>query len=200
LQRLAQGGHRRIDPATISRLQAAGPFERGGSPGGLGLRHSRAFCGYTGNIMSRGFGRLERMILAAVEAGWPPYLIDLLPVAHTRAQAVALERAARHLAREGKINLGYDRGKLVILKPSKCSQGSAPTWDEREQEADWVHNGDASDWEVDEYLWHERPMRAWRQGESEDQEDKADREAADRVMSDEMGNQEWYEEHFGDDD
>jgi hypothetical protein len=80
--------------------------------------------------MSRGFGRLERMILAAVEA-WPAsYLIDLLPVAHTRAQAVALERAARNLAREGKIDLAYDQGKLVILRPSKCSQGRAPAWEE----------------------------------------------------------------------
>jgi hypothetical protein len=66
-----------------------------------------------------------------VEA-WPAsYLIDLLPVAHARAQAVALEGAAKNLARQGKIDLGYDLCKLVILKPSKlmrswtsCSSGS----------------------------------------------------------------------------
>jgi len=142
------------------------------------------------------------MILAAVEA-WPAScLIDLLPVAHTRAQAVALERAARNLAREGKIDLAYDQGKLVILRPSKCSQGWAPAWEEREEEADWIWDGDATDPEVDDSLFETggQQTRAWRQGESENQEDKADREAADRAMSDEMAHGEWSEEPYGDDD
>jgi hypothetical protein len=109
------------------------------------------------------------MILSAVEA-WPAsYLIDLLPVAHTRAQAVALERAAKNLARQGKIDLG----KLVILKPSKGSQGWAPSWEEREEEAD--EYGDYED-----YGTPYGEIRAWRKGGAEDQEDKADRAEADR--------------------
>src|SRR6266446_6833049 len=74
--------------------------------------------------MSRGHGKLERMILAAVEAGWPAYLIDLLPVAHTRAQAVALQRAARNLARQGTIDLGYDqRPDLTVGTKSESTVG-----------------------------------------------------------------------------
>jgi hypothetical protein len=145
--------------------------------------------------MSRGFGRWERMILAAVEAGWPPYLIDLLPVAHTRAQAVALERAAKNLARQGKIDLGYDQRKLVILKPSKGSQGWAPSWEEREEEAD--EYGDHED-----YGAPYGEIRAWRKGEAEDQEDKADQAEADRRLTEEEARREELDElwdEYGDD-
>jgi hypothetical protein len=146
--------------------------------------------------MSRGHGKLERMILSAVEARPASYLIDLLPVAHTRAQAVALERAARNLAREGKIDLAYDQGKLVILKPSKCSQGWAPSWEEREEEAD--DYGDHED-----YGAPYGEIRAWRKGGAENQEDKADRAEADRrLIEEEEARREELEElwdEYGDD-
>jgi hypothetical protein len=123
--------------------------------------------------MSRGFGRLERMILAAVE-GWPAsYLIDLLPVAHTRAQAVALERAAINLEREGKIERGYDRGMVVIRKPTNQSEGSAPPWEEREADLD---NEEVDPWDM-------REIRAWREGETD--ADDADRAEADRQLVEE---------------
>jgi hypothetical protein len=137
--------------------------------------------------MSRGFGRLERMILAAVEA-WPAsYLIDLLPVAHTRAQAVALERAATNLEKAGKIERGYDRGMVVIRKPANQSEGDAPPWEEREEAADSAVENDDADW-IDTTS---REIRAWREGETDADDDRAE---ADRQLVEEEAEREELEE------
>jgi len=53
--------------------------------------------------MSRGHGKWERAILAALEQAAAFYLTDLLPTPHTRSQVVALNRAARNLAATDKI-------------------------------------------------------------------------------------------------
>ena len=53
--------------------------------------------------MSRGPGKWERAILRALEHTAAFYLTDLLPTHHTRAQLVALNRAARNLADKGRI-------------------------------------------------------------------------------------------------
>ena len=53
--------------------------------------------------MSRGYGKWERAILAALEYTAAFYLTDLLPPKHTRAQIVALNRAARNLKDKGRI-------------------------------------------------------------------------------------------------
>jgi hypothetical protein len=66
--------------------------------------------------MSRGHGKWERLILEATEEKWAGLLIDLLKTGSTRTQRIALERAAHNLEAAGKIELGRDRGKLVILK------------------------------------------------------------------------------------
>jgi hypothetical protein len=66
---------------------------------------------------------------------------------------VALQRAARNLARQGKIDLGYDQGKIVILKPSNCSQGWAPAREDRERETERIGDGDATDQEVEDWLY-----------------------------------------------
>jgi hypothetical protein len=131
------------------------------------------------------------MILAAVEAGWPPYLIDLLPVAHTRAQAVALERAAINLEKAGKIERGCDQGMVVIRKPTNQSEGSAPSWEEREVDLD--------NEEVDPE-WDMREIRAWRQGEAN--EDRARANPLDRELIEEEARREEEEElwdQYGDD-
>jgi hypothetical protein len=134
-----------------------------------------------GNIMSRGFGRLERMILAAVEA-WPAsYLIDLLPVAHTRAQAVALERAAINLEKAGKIERGCDRGMVVIRKPANQSESEAPSWEEREEDLD---SGEVEPYDM-------REIRAWREGETNADDDRA---GSDRQLVEELGERETEEE------
>jgi hypothetical protein len=142
--------------------------------------------------MSRGFGRLERMILAAVEA-WPAsYLIDLLPVAHTRAQAVALERAATNLEKAGKIERGCDRGMVVIRKPTNQSESEAPPWEEREEDLDNEDNE-----EVDPE-WDMREIRAWRQGEAnEDRANPLDRELIEEEARREEEEELW--DQYGDD-
>jgi hypothetical protein len=153
-----------------------------------GLRHSGPSAAILGNIMSRGFGRLERMILAAVEA-WPAsYLIDLLPVAHTRAQAVALERAAINLEKAGKIERGCDRGMVVIRKPANQSESEAPPWEEREEDLD---SGEVGRYDM-------REIRAWREGETDADDDRA----ADRQLVEEEADRERSEElwdKYGDD-
>jgi hypothetical protein len=143
--------------------------------------------------MSRGDGKWQRVILAAVEAAPAgSYLIDLLPVGHTRAQAVALERAAINLETERKIERGYDRGTVVIRKSTNQSESSAPPWEQREADLD---EGREADLDMGE-------IRAWRQGEAGDAQDRADRGAADQVVGERMGDEEWGEdvwEQYGDD-
>jgi hypothetical protein len=53
--------------------------------------------------VSKGPGKWERAILEALDSAPAFYLSDLLPMPHTRAQIVALNRAARNLADAGKI-------------------------------------------------------------------------------------------------
>jgi hypothetical protein len=53
--------------------------------------------------MSRGHGKWERAILAALDRVQAFYLTDLLPTPHTRSHVVALNRAARNLVGVGKI-------------------------------------------------------------------------------------------------
>jgi hypothetical protein len=53
--------------------------------------------------MSRGHGKWERAILQVLDRVPAFYPIDLLPNPHTRAQVVALNRAARNLAGAGKV-------------------------------------------------------------------------------------------------
>ena len=53
--------------------------------------------------MSRGYGKWERAILAALDRAPAFYLTDLLPNPHTRSHVVALNRAARNLAGAGKV-------------------------------------------------------------------------------------------------
>jgi hypothetical protein len=53
--------------------------------------------------MSRGHGKWERAILAALDQAPAFYLTDLLPNPHTRSHVVALNRAARNLVDIGKI-------------------------------------------------------------------------------------------------
>jgi hypothetical protein len=55
--------------------------------------------------MSKGHGKWERAILDALTKVPTFYLTDLLPVPHTRAHVVALNRAARNLDDAGKINI-----------------------------------------------------------------------------------------------
>ena len=55
--------------------------------------------------MSKGHGKWERAILAALKEAPAYYLSDLLPVPHTRSQSVALNRAANNLADAGKVNI-----------------------------------------------------------------------------------------------
>ena len=57
--------------------------------------------------MSRGYGKWERAILAALDRAPAFYLTDLLPSPHTRAHVVALNRAARCLITAGKIQVMY---------------------------------------------------------------------------------------------
>jgi hypothetical protein len=47
--------------------------------------------------MSRGHGKWERAILAALDQAPAFYLTDLLPTPHTRSHVVALNRAPRDL-------------------------------------------------------------------------------------------------------
>jgi hypothetical protein len=76
--------------------------------------------------MSKGPGKWERAILQALEQPAAFYLIDLLPVPHTRSQTVALNRAARKLEDTGKIEIarwmfaGGD-GYLTIFRPGDPS-------------------------------------------------------------------------------
>jgi hypothetical protein len=56
--------------------------------------------------MSRGLGRWQRGLLAALEKQPAVFLADLLPRPYRRAQYVALHRAAYTL---------YDKGKVTIL-------------------------------------------------------------------------------------
>jgi hypothetical protein len=53
--------------------------------------------------MSRGPGKWERAILQSLEHTAAFYLTDLLPTDHSRAQLVALNRAARNLEDKGRI-------------------------------------------------------------------------------------------------
>jgi len=57
--------------------------------------------------MSRGHGKWERAILQVLERVPAFYPIDLLPSPHTRAQIVALNRAARGLIAAGKVRATY---------------------------------------------------------------------------------------------
>jgi hypothetical protein len=86
--------------------------------------------------MSRGHWKWECAILAKLERQEEFDLIDLLPPGYTRSQLVAIERAARNLEDAGKIERDHDGGKVVILKPTNYSESWAPTWEEREEEAD----------------------------------------------------------------
>jgi hypothetical protein len=57
--------------------------------------------------MSRGHGKWERAILAALEHVPAFYLTHLLPSPHRRAHVVALNRAARGLIAAGKVQAMY---------------------------------------------------------------------------------------------
>jgi hypothetical protein len=57
--------------------------------------------------MSRGHGKWERAILAALDQAPAFYLTDLLPNPHTRSHVVALNRASRNLVRAGKVRATY---------------------------------------------------------------------------------------------
>jgi hypothetical protein len=72
--------------------------------------------------MSRGPGVWQRGILAALDQYPAVRLMDLLPRPRTRAQVVALNRAARQLAAAGTINLRHfsrmaASGSTVIARP-----------------------------------------------------------------------------------
>jgi hypothetical protein len=98
--------------------------------------------------MSRGHGKWERAILAALDQTPAFYLTDLLPKPHTRSHVVALNRAARCLIAAGKVQamhwctrggagLGYvtvyrfdhlkptDRAQVTHLK--RCTADSMQT-------------------------------------------------------------------------
>jgi hypothetical protein len=67
---------------------------------------------HTGNIMSRGYGKLERMILAAVEERDAFPLMDLAPPPYireyTQNRIRALRRAASNLINKGLVDFWYD--------------------------------------------------------------------------------------------
>jgi hypothetical protein len=73
--------------------------------------------------MSRGLGHWQRGILAALERYPAVYLMDLLPRPRTRAQVVALNRAARQLADAGKVETLHwlcratKPGFVVVTRP-----------------------------------------------------------------------------------
>jgi hypothetical protein len=74
--------------------------------------------------MSRGYGKRELAILAVVEAWSPFQLMELLRGEYTPSRAEALKRAARGLAKKGKIALSYDdQGRIVIRKASREGHG-----------------------------------------------------------------------------
>ena len=62
--------------------------------------------------MSRGYGKWERAILAALDQAPAFYLTDLLPTPHTRSHVVALNRAARGLIAVGKVQAIYRRSRF----------------------------------------------------------------------------------------
>jgi hypothetical protein len=72
--------------------------------------------------MSRGFGKLQRVIMQALEQHVAFFARDLLPLEPTRAQQQALQRAICTLHDNGKIAIGrwYGRhpsgGHVVIYR------------------------------------------------------------------------------------
>ena len=69
--------------------------------------------------MSRGPGKWQRQVLSATERGWC-WLVDILEPGYTRAQYVALHRAATTLADAGRIDMLLYRfgAKTVAIGPS----------------------------------------------------------------------------------
>jgi len=57
--------------------------------------------------MSRGFGKWQRAILAALAERPAFYLVDMLTSAHTKSEYNALSRAAIHLRDAGMIDMHY---------------------------------------------------------------------------------------------
>jgi hypothetical protein len=57
--------------------------------------------------MSRGFGKWQRAILAALAEREAFYLVDILPHRHSKSQYNAVSRAAIHLRDAGMIDMHY---------------------------------------------------------------------------------------------
>ena len=72
--------------------------------------------------MSRGPGRWQRKILNALEGESAVFLHDLLPKEYTRAQRVAVHRAARVLDKAGKVVayipcFQFGRSRAAVRRP-----------------------------------------------------------------------------------
>ena len=89
--------------------------------------------------MSRGPGSWQRGILAALEQHPAIHLMALLPRPRTRAQVVALNRAARQLAKAGTIDCLWTRrfpwpGTVVVARrgyqfdENQLLQANYPRW------------------------------------------------------------------------
>jgi hypothetical protein len=82
--------------------------------------------------MSRGLGIWQRYILAALERQPALILRDLLPPSHTRAQYVALDRAARTLWEKGKVDIIHGQLRSAvntawIVRPGyRCDRNQVP--------------------------------------------------------------------------
>jgi hypothetical protein len=76
--------------------------------------------------VSKGPGKWERAILEALDSAPAFYLSDLLPMPHTRAQIVALNRAARNLADAGKIATCHWLTRSWLVSGDGYGEGERP--------------------------------------------------------------------------
>jgi hypothetical protein len=82
--------------------------------------------------MSRGPGIWQRRILAVLERQPAVFLLELLPRPYTRAQHVALNRAAWKLFEQGRIDMMQagrrcsERGRWFVRPGYECNRDQVP--------------------------------------------------------------------------
>jgi hypothetical protein len=90
-------------------------------------------------LMSRGLGRWQISLLAALEEHPAVYLADLLPPNYPRAQYVALHRAAQTLWSMGRVDIWHTgqaggTNSMWVTRPGHTGRPAS----EEQREAPWL--------------------------------------------------------------
>ena len=99
----------------------------------------RGFQNPISTFMSRGLGRWQLGLLAALEKHPAVYLVDLLPRNYPRSQYVALHRAAQTLEAMGRVDIWHNgmaggTNSMWVARPGYTGRPAS----EEQREAPWL--------------------------------------------------------------